>query len=141
MALFFLHGGVVVILSARISSPGENLTSAYRMGDDGVFNVVFSLETSSWSSVCVNSLPKQRFCMWFLRGMIWRAIKDSNIKFLRKRDVPNVVSADVREFQNSRSILRHAISSQAPPPHFLYFFLFPLSLSLSSPPSPLSSQI
>lgn len=42
---------VVVVLSTRFGSPlGENLTPAHRMGDDGVFDVVFSLEASPWRS-------------------------------------------------------------------------------------------
>jgi hypothetical protein len=35
------------MLSAEVNCPpGENLTLACRMGDGGVFNFVFSLETS-----------------------------------------------------------------------------------------------
>ena len=46
-----------MILSAKVnSSPGENLTPACLMGDGGVFNVMFSLGASSWSSIY---LPKQ----------------------------------------------------------------------------------
>ena len=46
------------MLSAKVtSSPGDNLTLAWWVGDDGVLNVVF-LETSPWSSVYLNLLPK-----------------------------------------------------------------------------------
>ena len=58
------------MFSARVSSSlGENLTPARRIGDDGVFNVMFSMEASPWGSVYLNSLPKRNlFFMWFLRG-------------------------------------------------------------------------
>jgi hypothetical protein len=76
------------MFSARISSfQGENLTPACRMGDDGVFNVVFSLEVLAWSSVYLNSLPKQSLFIWFLRGRIWRATEDSDIKFLSRQEM------------------------------------------------------
>jgi hypothetical protein len=38
-----------VVLSTKFSGPSsENLTPARRMGGDGIINVVFSLEASSW---------------------------------------------------------------------------------------------
>lgn len=47
----FLVGGVVVKLPPADPkcSPGESLRSLFRSDDGGVFNVVTSLEASSWS--------------------------------------------------------------------------------------------
>jgi hypothetical protein len=57
------------MLSAMIIGPlGENLTPARRMGGDSVFNVMFK-----WS-----------LFIWFLRGRIWHATNNSDIKFLSR---------------------------------------------------------
>jgi hypothetical protein len=49
------------MFSAKISSsPDENLTPAHRMGDDGIFNIVFSLEASS--IIHVKFLNRQEMC-------------------------------------------------------------------------------
>jgi len=60
------------MFSARVSSSlGENLTPARRIGDDGVFNVMFSMEVSPWGSVYLNSLPKRNLflCGFYVEGI------------------------------------------------------------------------
>ena len=60
------------MFSARVSSSlGENLTPARRIGDDGVFNVMFSMEASPWGSVYLNSLPKRNLfsCGFYVEGI------------------------------------------------------------------------
>ena len=72
------------MLSAMVnSSPGENLTPVCWIGDDGVFNVVFFLETSSGSSVYLHSLPKRSLFIWFLRGRISGASEQPKIQASR----------------------------------------------------------
>ena len=76
------------MFSAKVSSSsGENLTPACWMGDDGVFNVVFPLEASRWSSRYLNSLPNQSLLICSLHGRISRTIEDSSIKFLSRREM------------------------------------------------------
>ena len=58
------------ILPRVSDSSGENLTPACRIGDDIIFNVVFSMEASPWSFVYLNSIPKRSLFMWFLCGRI-----------------------------------------------------------------------
>jgi len=59
------------MLSATVSrSSSDNLTLACRIEDDGIFNVVFSLEASPLSSGYLNLLPKRSLFIWSLRGRI-----------------------------------------------------------------------
>ena len=60
-AVFLVGGGVVKLPPVDPKcSPGESLRSLFRSDDDGVFDVVTSLEASSWSHqdlvVCLLSL-------------------------------------------------------------------------------------
>lgn len=48
-----------MLFSGKVSgSPAKNLTPAHRMCDDGVLNVMFSLESSLWSSVYLSLLHR-----------------------------------------------------------------------------------